>query len=62
MQINGIKVSEKIRETGFMPPCHLDLYITSIYIDTTICQALYYPLKVSSPNELTRYVILSSLY
>lgn len=36
MRINGIKVSEKIRETGFMPPCHLDLSVTSIYIDTVL--------------------------
>ena len=24
-----------------MPPCHLDLYITFIYIETAICQPLY---------------------
>ena len=30
-----------MREIGSMPPCHLDLYITLIYIETAICQPLY---------------------
>ena len=58
MQINWIKISEKIRQTGFKPPCHLDLYTASIYIETTVCQSLYYTLKVSPPDELKKYDIV----